>query len=58
MDYLHRITGLRQCVGVKDFHRLSGDRKGECTMHVTGNWCITFEFDGKDVTILALEDYR
>jgi len=58
MDYLQRIRDLGQCAGVKDFHRLSGDWKGEYSMHVTGNWCITFEFDGKDVTILDLEDYH
>ncbi|MBP2232540.1 proteic killer suppression protein [Azospirillum agricola] len=27
-------------------------------MHVSGNWCITFTFDGTDVTILDLEDYH
>nr|WP_245835482.1 type II toxin-antitoxin system RelE/ParE family toxin [Thalassospira mesophila] len=27
-------------------------------MHVTGNWCITFKWDGTDVTVLAFEDYH
>jgi Plasmid maintenance system killer protein len=58
MDHLDGITALDDCQGVKDFHELSGNRKGEYSMHVSGNWCITFTFDGNDVTILDLEDYH
>ncbi|WP_264657899.1 type II toxin-antitoxin system RelE/ParE family toxin [Azospirillum canadense] len=58
MDHLDGITALDDCQGVKDFHELSGNRKGEYSMHVSGNWCITFIFDGHDVTILDLEDYH
>lgn len=58
MDYLDSITDIEDCAGFKDFHELAGDRAREYTMHVSGNWCITFEWDGKDVTILDLEDYH
>lgn len=58
LDHLDAITTLKDCRGVKDFHQLSGNRKGEYSMHVTGNWCITFKFDGADVEILNLEDYH
>lgn len=58
MDHLDAIASLDDCHGVKDFHELTGSRKGEYSMHVTGNWCITFTFDGADVTILDLEDYH
>lgn len=58
MDHLDGIVSLDDCEGVKDFHELKGDRKGEYSMHVSGNWCITFTFDGADVTILDLEDYH
>jgi toxin HigB-1 len=58
MDYLHRIRDIEDCAGFKGFHALSGDRKGEYTMHVSGNWCVTLTFDGKDVTLLDLEDYH
>lgn len=58
LDHLDAISDLTDCEGVKDFHPLKGDRKGQYSMHVSGNWCITFTFDGQDVTVLDLEDYH
>ena len=58
LDHLDAITSLDDCKGVKDFHELKGDRKGQYSMHVSGNWCITFTFDGTDITIHGLEDYH
>lgn len=58
LDHLEAISDLTDCQGVKDFHPLNGDRKGQYSMHVSGNWCITFTFDGQDVTVLDLEDYH
>jgi len=57
LDHLDGIADLDDCKGVKDFHELKGSRKGEYSMHVSGNWCISFTFDG-DVTVLYLEDYH
>ncbi|NBP41004.1 MAG: Killer protein, partial [Betaproteobacteria bacterium] len=36
---------------------LNGDRKGQWAMTVSGNWRMTFAFDGEDVVIVNLEDY-
>jgi proteic killer suppression protein len=40
------------------FHQLSGDRKGTYAVTVSGNWRITFRFDGKDAVDVDLEDYH
>jgi len=40
------------------FHQLSGIRKGTYAVTVTGNWRITFRFDGKDAIDVDLEDYH
>jgi|GEM_PF-463203 len=39
-------------------HPLKGDRKGQWAMSVSGNWRITFAFDGEDVIVVNLEDYQ
>jgi len=40
------------------FHPLSGTRKDTYAVAVTGNWRITFRFDGKDAIDVDLEDYH
>jgi proteic killer suppression protein len=40
------------------FHQLSGTRKRTYAVTVTGNWRITFGFDGKDAVDVDLEDYH
>ena len=40
------------------FHTLKGDRKGEFAVSVSGNWRITFGFDGQDAANVNLEDYH
>lgn len=40
------------------FHALKGDRKGEFAVSVSGNWRITFEFDGRNAVNVNLEDYH
>ena len=39
-------------------HPLKGNRKGQWAMTVSGNWRITFAFDGEDVITVNLEDYH
>lgn len=39
-------------------HPLKGTRKGEWAMTVSGNWRITFCFEGEDVVVVNLEDYH
>lgn len=40
------------------FHPLKGERKGTYAVSVSGNWRLTFEFDGEDATVVDLEDYH
>jgi proteic killer suppression protein len=40
------------------FHGLRGDRAGSYAVSVTGNWRITFSFDGEDAIDVDLEDYH
>ncbi len=39
-------------------HRLSGDRRREWSVSVSGNWQITFEEDDGHIYRLNLEDYH
>jgi toxin HigB-1 len=39
-------------------HSLKGKRKATWAVSVSGNWRITFEFDGADVIEVAYEDYH
>ena len=41
-----------------DFHPLKGRRKGEYAIVATGNFRLTFRFDGSNVLDLNLEDYH
>lgn len=40
------------------FHALTGNRRGDYTVRVTGNWRITFAWDGVDAIDVDLEDYH
>ncbi|OQY55631.1 MAG: peptidase [Desulfobacteraceae bacterium 4572_88] len=37
-------------------HELSGDRKGACSVKVSGSWRITFTFPGKNACDVNYED--
>ena len=39
-------------------HPLTGDRRGTWSISVTGNWRLTFEIDGDEISNLDLEDYH
>ena len=58
LDHLAAITDLKDCEGVKDFHELKGECKGTFSMHVSGNYCITFKWDGINVYDVNFEDYH
>jgi hypothetical protein len=45
------LPGLR-------LHELKGDRKGTWSVTVSGNWRITFSFEGKDAVDVDYEDYH
>lgn len=40
------------------FHPLKADRAGEYSVSVSGNWRLTFRFDGEDAVDVNLEDYH
>ena len=40
------------------FHELKGKRKGEYAVSVSGNWRVTFRFEGMDAFDVNLEDYH
>jgi toxin HigB-1 len=40
------------------FHELAGDRKGAFSVTVSGNWRLTFRWDGPDAIDVDLEDYH
>lgn len=40
------------------FHALKGDRKGRFAVSVSGNWRITFGWDGQNAVEVDLEDYH
>ena len=39
-------------------HQLKGDRKGIWSVRVSGNWRVTFRFQGQNVEIVNYEDYH
>ena len=40
------------------FHGLKGDQKGRFAVSVSGNYRVTFGFDGQDAVNVDLEDYH
>jgi toxin HigB-1 len=40
------------------FHPRKGERKGSCAVSVSGNWRLTFRFDGEEAVDVDLEDYH
>lgn len=40
-----------------DFHGLEGNPK-RYSVHVNGNWCITYEWDGEDAVRVNLEGHH
>jgi toxin HigB-1 len=46
-----RLPGL-------ELHELKGRRKGPWAVKVSGNWRVTFRFEGTDVTGVTYEDYH
>ncbi|AYA42111.1 type II toxin-antitoxin system RelE/ParE family toxin [Xenorhabdus nematophila] len=41
-----------------DLHPLTGDRRNQLTITVSGNWRVTFEFIDGDAYIVNYEDYH
>jgi toxin HigB-1 len=41
-----------------DFHKLTGHAPSRWSVHVNGNWCITFSFEDGEVFAIDYEDYH
>lgn len=41
-----------------DWHPLKGFKPKRWSVHVNGNWCITYEFENGDAYIVDYEDYH
>ena len=39
-------------------HELKGDMAGRWSVTVSGNWRMTFEFEGSDAILVGYEDYH
>lgn len=39
-------------------HELKGDKQGTWSVRVSGNWRVTFRFEGQDAVDVNLEDYH
>jgi proteic killer suppression protein len=58
LDLIEAANEIRDFSGVADFHALKGDRAGTYSMHVNGNWCITFKFIDGHAYEVDFEDYH
>ena len=59
------LSRLHASVSPKDMdlpglhlHRLKGSPRGIWSVRVSGNWRVTFRFDGPDATDINYEDYH
>lgn len=59
------LTALHLAVGPENMnqpgyrlHQLHGERKGEWSVWVSGNWRLVFEFDSEDTVNVDLVDYH
>src|SRR3972149_6974027 len=57
LEFADNLSQVPTMPGWK-LHPLRGDRKGEYSIAVTGNWRITFRLQGNAVTDLNFEDYH
>lgn len=60
-----RLEVIDSAVDIEDIrlpgynlHELKGDRKGIWSIKVSGNWRITFRFEGNEAYDVNLEDYH
>lgn len=58
LDLLDRMAGPADCVGVRGFHGLKGNRKGVYAMSVSGNYRITFRWRSARAWDVDFEDYH
>ena len=57
LDVMHDPEELRALPTWKA-HKLTGDRRGTWSLHVTRNWRMTFRVEGDEIVEVNLEDYH
>jgi proteic killer suppression protein len=59
LDVLNRALTLRD-INLPGYrlHQLKGSRAGTWSVSVSGNWRVTFKFEGEDAFDVDLEDYH
>lgn len=62
LDILDRLDASAQVEDMRypgsNLHQLKGDRKGEWSVTISGNWRVTFEFENGDAYVVNYEDYH
>jgi len=59
LDILDAAESLKDLnVPGMDFHKLSGNRPPRYSMHVNGNFCITFAWKDGEALAIDFEDYH
>ncbi|MBW6519942.1 MAG: type II toxin-antitoxin system RelE/ParE family toxin [Desulfoarculaceae bacterium] len=59
LDRLHASSDLKDMnYPSSNLHALSGDRKGQYSVRVSGNWRVIFEFINGDAYIVDYDDYH
>jgi len=57
---LHVAADISGVIGPPGWrvHQLKGDRAGTWSISVSGNWRITFKFEGEDAILVDYQDYH
>ena len=59
LDRLHSASDLRDMNYPGSYlHQLSGDKKGQFSVRVSGNWRVFFKFINGDAYIVDYDDYH
>lgn len=60
LAFLDAVASEEEVRGVPAWkaHRLTGNRRGTWSLHVSRNWRLTFEVDGDEIANVNLEDYH
>lgn len=59
LQVLEVATGPEQlCLPGLKLHKLSRDLKDFYAVRVSGNWRLTFKFDGQDAVLVDYQDYH
>ena len=59
LNVIKKETDIPRNIAIAwNLHPLHGQLKGHFSLFVSGNWRITFAFDGEDVVMVDYQDYH